>query len=116
MCRLPLCVCILDFIIQPAQSQVHAAIITSLQNTVTEIKLGLKDSLKGVELHKGQLEMMGQCATSMVGMSDRLLGEAAKAGDALEQHKVGGQGFLLVIECVIRLRMINRPTTHCALH
>jgi hypothetical protein len=56
------------------------------------LKLALEDSLKGVQLHKEQLEMMGQCATSMVGMSDRLLDEVTKAGSgsgsALEQHKV----------------------------
>jgi restriction endonuclease len=47
----------------------------------------LEDSLKGVELHKEQLEMMGQCATSMVRMSDRLMAEATKAGSSMEHHK-----------------------------
>jgi hypothetical protein len=51
------------------------------------LKLALEASLKGVQLHKEQLEMI---ATSMVGMSDRLLDEVTKAGSgsALEQHKV----------------------------
>jgi hypothetical protein len=61
---------------------------------LSALKLALEDSLKGVQLHKEQLEMMEQCATSMVGMSDRLLEEVTKAdsgsgsGSALEQHKV----------------------------
>jgi hypothetical protein len=71
----------------PAHSQAHGTMLSAL-------KLALEDSLKGAQLHKEQLEMMGQCAASMVGMSDRLLDEVTKAGSgsgsgsALEQHKV----------------------------
>jgi hypothetical protein len=62
---------------------------------LTAIKLALENSLKSAELHKEQLEMMGQCATSMVGMSDRMLDEATKAdsGSALNQHNVSASVF-----------------------
>jgi hypothetical protein len=80
-----------EFLNFPAHSQAHATMLTAL-------KLALENSLKGMELHKEQLEMMGQCATSMVGMSDRLLEEVTKVGSGsssgsgsgseLNQHNV----------------------------
>jgi hypothetical protein len=80
--------------------------VSSLQQSLTQFRLAVTQretqmqastvsnafhsAVKGVVMHKEQLEMMEQCATSMVGMSGRLMSEVAKTGNgsALEQHKV----------------------------
>jgi hypothetical protein len=99
---------LLSFFLYPlaAFAEAEATTVSSLQQSLTQFRLAVTQretqmqasivsnafhsAVKGVVMHKEQLEMMEQCASSMVGMSDRLMSEVAKTGNgsALEQHKV----------------------------